>query len=226
MECFCALFLKKCTGLSTLHDHGVAHNDVKPNNIVFTGGPATKAQLATPETWLNRLRVYLIDGGSWVPMFDANTSEYNHLCTHHFAAPETFLHGHILTASHLDAYSLGAVIYFIIHSEFILASPCKSTRSEGNEGDDDNVSAAVKQNALDNKKNNNFHEQHRELASEGRFSAKYPPNAPPPDGVPCDIWTWMKALLKADPRERMTVSEFCWWMRARSLAPHLSLLPR
>jgi len=98
-------FLKNKKALHQLHRLGVVHNDVKPNNIMWEGGP-------------NGRGVVLIDFGSATVhppnSFWAPKTQHLHI-TWPFAAPELRIPYH--PRSHnVDIWSVGVMLFMMVSS--------------------------------------------------------------------------------------------------------------
>jgi serine/threonine protein kinase len=101
------LFKEACYGVSAIHDVGLAHLDLKPENLLFNGrikvsdfGSASFAQ-----------NLQSSSGFSW----RISTPE---LCTPGYMSPEHFVAPHPEDIdSRADIYSLGSILYEILHPQ-------------------------------------------------------------------------------------------------------------
>lgn len=94
----------------SMHQLGIAHLDIKPSNVVLQMGGLDGREVTG---------VALIDFGasrlvhSWCP----KGSPRRVMCTFDFAAPESFASGGAHPTFACDAYSIGAVMHFVLYGK-------------------------------------------------------------------------------------------------------------
>ena len=104
-----AFVMDMVVGLHSLHEHGYAHCDVKPSNIIV----------------MDNKELRLCDFGS-VRHTKRHGVGDTVLCTLETRAPETFLQGPSVPTTACDAYSLGATIFFLVYNGYLYDN-CKHT---------------------------------------------------------------------------------------------------
>ena len=101
----CDVFLQLLTGVHSMHQHGIVHGDIKPNNVVVVEDGAT-------------VQVRIIDFGS-CQLHARGVQQHNGGCTYIYAPPEVFMDA-VTDLTKIDAYSLGAVMHFLVHGNHLI----------------------------------------------------------------------------------------------------------
>ncbi len=111
MEAVLNIFIKVAEGLHAMHQHGFAHADIKPNNILLTPGGALK----------------IIDFGQSCPLGHRKERVQG---TPDYIAPEQVLRQTI--DQRTDVYNLGATMYWVVTGKWfrtmINVAPVGATR--------------------------------------------------------------------------------------------------
>lgn len=98
-------FLQVCHGLSHIHDLGIIHMDVKPENMLFVNGVLKISDLGTAIT--ERRFEKAKQPGEGIHPSDCGTLRY--------MSPEQFTSDPANLTSRSDIYSLGIILYELVH---------------------------------------------------------------------------------------------------------------
>lgn len=99
-------------GLFDLHQAGIVHCDIKPDNIIIA-----------PDGTYN-----IIDFGS--TRFASKHLKVEVYCTYAFCPPEGLAPGSISVTPALDAYSLGAILHLALFKDYLFDTRRYNSRKE------------------------------------------------------------------------------------------------
>mmetsp|Transcript_62770 Transcript_62770/g.144554 ORF Transcript_62770/g.144554 Transcript_62770/m.144554 type:complete len:428 (-) Transcript_62770:249-1532(-) len=106
---FRRFFRQACSALAVVHDAGILHSDIKPDNFAVTCEDMEMATLVLTDFGLAQT----VPNGKY--FFDNNPSAY--AGTLHYLAPEVFRDGRYGKA--VDLWGVGACAYYILSNEII-----------------------------------------------------------------------------------------------------------